>query len=281
MDGFIRNIAGDNCVAACNATNEEVINLAGDQCVIGCPLNAETRNNEDGDKQCICLSGFFEDPDVLTCNSECEDFEFVSLNGKRCLETCADDVNDPNVVTNTAETPGSCECRNGFFPNSAKDACLSDCEINQVINLAGDACIGNTECPTGSTAMSNSEGDQQCMCGDTLKLSSDLASCTTACGDDEFTSLDGKRCVVDCEDEGTGITGNSISFTCVCKDNFLKSSDSKTCETGCPEGEFVSIDKKECTQCLDGVEKEGTTTFNGNTVDGCECDDSFGYLLND
>jgi len=96
----------------------------------------------------------------------------------------------------------TCLCRDGFFPNEDSTACIEDCAANEVINLAGDDCIEDNACPVNSAASANDDGQMQCFCtGDNL-VSADEISCVATCENDEFLSLDGKRCLTDCALDG-------------------------------------------------------------------------------
>lgn len=95
-------------------------------------------------------------------------------------------------------------------------------------------------------------------------------------------SIDGKRCLADCDGEGPGAGEDDTNDpgVCVCGSNSLEASDLSGCVNECPEGEFVSVDEMRCQEaCDDTTEMEGTISFGGDDVDACVCNDAGGYEL--
>jgi hypothetical protein len=100
--GLFLNLVGDGCVFDCNP---QFINVACEQCVTEC---------NKVEKQLINVAGD-------SCVNVCEDEEFISLLGNRCLALC------PFGSHQNATNPAQCECSIIQFISVNGEKCLTEC----------------------------------------------------------------------------------------------------------------------------------------------------------
>ncbi|CAL5990184.1 VSP [Hexamita inflata] len=241
--------------------------------------------------KCVqCTGGLIPNAIQEKCVSKCEDGEYLSVDGKICVQNCGElnlDLGGTKCVqtcpTNAkVNSKFQCECASGQKISADNTTCVSTaCSATTPPSLQSldfKRCL--SKCPAGQFTK---VGECVATCG-AYFLAMNGSSCLSSCeggsvqsgtdcvclGTNKYVSLDKLTCVSTCKPDSY----ISQSKLCVNKcDSSYISFDNTTCELICDKssGYAVNLNKTACVKSCGSNAMANTVVVNQVQIDFCQC----------
>ncbi|CAL6029697.1 High_cysteine protein [Hexamita inflata] len=255
VPGFYKSAENTSCVQSCaiydvtrtrcvtTCPDPTILSLNGTQCVSSC-----TDSNVDSSKnQCVCPSTKVIKFDGTGCVSAADCGMNTMLAAKLC--TCAatfylnlqktDCVSSCGEPLKTQIIDQKCACKTGLFLKADQSGCVSNCSADDFSLFSLERTVCEATCSAGIPNIFNTACVPKGACGPQTTNENGYCQCTYA------LNLLRTQCVSKCEPGAKA--GISVDIgKCVCQTGKAKASDSLSCVSRCPTGQFLNSAGTQC-----------------------------------